>query len=99
MYQAAEGKVHPERKKIKTAVDTIFELLHRVEASPERVGSISSLIDSNILAQQPEVPKDCTDAWRKELRPWCLKCQRDCKQAAKVGVVFYPQYLKLKGSN
>ena len=51
MYQAAEGKVHPERKKIKTAVHTIFELLHRVEAS------------------------------------------------AKVGVVFYPQYLKLKGSN
>jgi len=36
MYQAAEGKVHPERKKVKTAVHTIFELLHRVEASAER---------------------------------------------------------------
>ena len=32
MYQAAEGKVHPERKKVKTAVHAIFELLHRVEA-------------------------------------------------------------------
>ena len=51
MYQAAEGKVHRKRKKIKTAVHAIFELLHRVEASP------------------------------------------------KVGVVFYPQYLKLKGCN
>ena len=51
MYQAAEGKVHRKRKKIKTAVHAIFELLHRVEASVE------------------------------------------------VGVVFYPQYLKLKGCN
>lgn len=90
MYQAAEGKDHPERKKIKTAVYTIFELLHRVEASVERVGSISSFIDSKFLAQQPEEPKDCTDASWKELRPLCLKCQRDCKQATKVGVVFYP---------
>jgi len=51
MCRAAEGKVHPERKKIKAEVHAIFELLHRVEAS------------------------------------------------AKVGVVFYPQYLKLKRSN
>jgi len=31
MYQAAEGKVPPERKKIKTAVHTIFELLNRLK--------------------------------------------------------------------
>ena len=99
MYQAAGGKVHPERKKVKTAAHAIFELLHRVEASAERVGSISSFIGSNLLAPQQEEPKDCTDAWWKELRPLCLKCQRDCKQAAKVRVVFYPQYLKLKRCN
>ncbi len=51
MHQAVGGKVHPERKKVKTAAHAIFELLHRVEAS------------------------------------------------AKVGVVFDPQYLKLKGCN
>ena len=31
MCRTAEGKVHPERKKIKTAVHATFELLHRVE--------------------------------------------------------------------
>ena len=31
MYQAAEGKVYPERKKVKTAVHAIFELLNRLK--------------------------------------------------------------------
>ena len=31
MYQAAGGKVHPERKKVKTAVHAIFELLNRLK--------------------------------------------------------------------
>ena len=31
MHQAAEGKVPPKRKKVKTAVHAIFELLNRPE--------------------------------------------------------------------
>ena len=79
MNQTAESKVPPEGKKIKTAVHTIFKLLLRVEASVKRIRSISSLIDSNLLVQEPDGPKDCNDAWWKELRPLCLKCQRGYK--------------------